>query len=258
MTYPMPTSAPPSSPLFVLRSSGPTTATSPEQAMVTEPLPRNMPEMGDYFGSFFTLMRRSLVAGGSEFGLGMSLFSLAVSIQAAQIIEIGRFKGFSTLCLAGALRFLDLGWQEPRHNMQRPDVDYAAREQPQVRKLYSIDPFPTPEAACLIKQADLSRYVDFLDCQSNAVMPKPGTFDLAFIDGDHSVDGCRADVMRFVPALRPGGYFVLHDYFGWYDDQRRNNSPIKRVVDEVISTGHFQHLLIDTGYQSFVVFRKNS
>ncbi|WNC45336.1 hypothetical protein RHI63_01070 [Thermosynechococcus sp. GLH187] len=56
-------------------------------------------------------MRKALVAGGSELGLGMTLFSLAVSIRATRIIEIGRFKGFSTLCLASALRFIDIGWQ---------------------------------------------------------------------------------------------------------------------------------------------------
>jgi hypothetical protein len=55
--------------------------------------------------------------------------------------------------------------------------------------------------------------------------------------------------------LRPGGYFILHDYFGWYDNERRNNSPVKKVIDELIDEGIFQHMLIDTGYQSFVVFR---
>lgn len=81
--------------------------------------------------------------------------------------------------------------------------------------------------------------------------------DLIFIDGDHSYEGCKKDVERFVPEfLRPGGYFILHDYYGWYDQNGQNNSPIKRVVDELIIDGRYEHILIDTGYQSFVVFRK--
>ncbi len=91
---------------------------SPEYFMVTESLHHNQEEMDSYFGDFFGLMRRALVAGGSELGLGMTLFSLAVSIRASRIIEIGRFKGFSTLCLASALRFIDVGWQEPQQHKQ--------------------------------------------------------------------------------------------------------------------------------------------
>jgi hypothetical protein len=56
--------------------------------------------------------------------------------------------------------------------------------------------------------------------------------------------------------LRPGGYFVLHDYFGWYDDRGRNGSPIKAVIDELAAGGRYEHLLVDTGYMSFAVFRK--
>ncbi len=228
-----------------------------EQAMLTEELPQNMAEVLDgYFGSFFALMRQSLVSGGSEYGLGVTLFSLAVSIQAVEIIEIGRFKGFSTLALASALRFLDIGWQEPQQHKQRPDVDYAAFEQRKKRRLYSIDPYPAIEAVNVLRKAGLAEYVELIDRRSDEVNPRPSAFDVAFIDGDHSYEGCRADVARYLPSVRSGGYFVLHDYYGWYDALHRNNSPVKRVIDELVATAQFQHLLIDTGYQSFVIFRK--
>lgn len=139
---------------------------SPEQRMYTEPLLGNQQEIDPYFGEFFTLMRRSLVSGGSELGLGMSLFSLSVSIQATTIIEIGRFKGFSTLCLASALKFLDLGCQEPLQHKQRLDVDYAALESAKTRRLFSIDPFPTIEATQLIQEAQLTEYVEFINQRS--------------------------------------------------------------------------------------------
>lgn len=223
---------------------------------MTESLPANQLAMAPLFGRAFELMRRSLVAGGSELGLGMTLFSLTVSVRAVTVLEIGRFKGFSTLAIAAGLRFVDVGWQEPAQHKQRPDIDYRALEAPVPRTLLSIDPFPTDEAVRLIREAGLEAYVQFLDARSDQV-EFDGTADLIFIDGDHSYDGCRADVDRLIPDhLRAGGYFVLHDYFGWYDAAGRNGSPVKRVVDELIGDGRYQHLLMDTGYQSFVVFRR--
>jgi predicted O-methyltransferase YrrM len=228
-----------------------------EQQMPTEFLHKNQEAMNAYFGSFFQLMRQSLVSGGSELGLGMTLFSLAVSIRASTIIEIGRFKGFSTLCLASALRFLEIGWQEPRQHKQRPDINYDAFENPNSRRLISIDLFPTEEAIKLIQEANLTQYVEFVNQRSDE-FEFSGEADLIFIDGDHSYEGCKEDVYKYVFwNLRQGGYFVLHDYFGWYDNEGRNNSPIKMVTDEILEEGIFQHILIDTGYQSFVVF-KNS
>ncbi|AXY68498.1 class I SAM-dependent methyltransferase [Thermosynechococcus sichuanensis E542] len=228
---------------------------SPEYLMTTEALAHNQNKMDGYFGDFFGLMRKALVAGGSELGLGMTLFSLAVSIRATRIIEIGRFKGFSTLCLASALRFIDIGWQEPQQHKQRPDVDYSEFEAPKKRQLLSIDPFPTKEAEELILEANLENYVEFINARSDEVTID-GLVDLIFIDGDHSYEGCKADVFNYVPwYLRPGGYFILHDYYGWYDSEGNNNSPVKQVIDELIAEELFEHILIDTGYQSFTVFR---
>jgi predicted O-methyltransferase YrrM len=121
--------------------------------------------------------------------------------------------------------------------------------------LYSIDPAPTPEARRLVVEAELDQYVELLDCRSDEVDIE-GDLDLVFIDGDHSFEGCRADVERFAPRVRPGGYFILHDYFGWYDQDGNNRSPIRRVIQETLQDAAMQRLLIDTWYQSFVVFRQ--
>lgn len=226
-------------------------------SFVTESLPRNEEPVDPYFGKMWGLLRRSLVAGGSEFGLGAMLFSLAVSIQARTVVEIGRFKGFSTLALASALRFLEeVGWDEPAQHKQRPDIDYTRLQANHERVLISVDPAPTPEASALIKEAGLERYVEFLDAYSQDV-DFSGEADLILIDGDHTYEGCLDDVRRLIPEhLRPGGYFILHDYFGWYDERGNNNSPIARVCRELVGTGGLQHLLVDTSYQSFMIFRR--
>jgi SAM-dependent methyltransferase len=221
-----------------------------------EDLPANRLPVGPYFGEFLGLLRESIGPGGSEFGLGLSLFSLAVTIKASHIIEIGRFRGFSTLALASALKFLDLGWVEPQQHKQRPDVNYAEFEGTKQRSLLSVDPLPTAEATALIEKAGLTQYVHFVNARSDQVKLQ-GQADLIFIDGDHTYEGCRADVLNIIPNhLKPGGYFVLHDYYGWYDEKANNNSPIKAVIKEIMAAGQTQHILMDTGYMSFVIFRK--
>lgn len=225
-----------------------------EQLMPTEDLPKNLEPLDGYFGTFFEFLRRGLASGGSELGLPLTLFSLAVSTRASSLVEIGRFKGLSTVALASALKFNDIGWDEPQQHKQRPDVNYAAFEAPRQRRLVSIDPFPTREATQVIEEAGLSEYVLMVNERSDAVrLTSP--IDILFIDGDHSYEGCSQDVLQYVPQVRPGGYFILHDYFGWYDAEGRNNSPIKQVIDE-LSPERFPRLLVDTGYPSFAVFRR--
>lgn len=229
---------------------------SPEQLMETEYLADNNEKIDSYFGTFFDFMRTSLASGGSELGLGMTLFSLVVSTKSTRILEIGRFKGFSTLCLASALKFLSVGWQEPQQHKQRPEINYSEFDKPIKGKLYSIDPYPTIEAQNLITLAKLEEYVEFINARSDEVTFQE-EFDFIFIDGDHSYTGCKADVLNYIPwYLRSGGYFVLHDYYGWYTPDGQNNSPVKMVIDEIIEEGLCEQILIDTGYMSFVVFRK--
>lgn len=210
-----------------------------------------------YFGEFLESLKETLVVRGSELGLGLTVFSLVASIRAEQVIEIGRFKGFSTLALASALRFIDSGWEEPLAHLQRGhEIDYPTLHQPKIRTLYSIDSGPLPQAEALIEKNNLRRYVKFINEDSRTVKLDV-VADLLFIDGDHTYPGCRADVDKFVPNnLRRGGYFILHDYFGYYDADKRNRSPIKTVCDELVTAGEYEHMLIDTHYMSFMLFRK--
>jgi len=205
-----------------------------------------------FFGPFLGELRDQLRTEGSEFATGLSLFSLATSIRAKQILEIGRHFGFSTFALASALRFLDMGWTEPEFHKQRPDIDYPTFEAFNGR-LTSIDPNSRPEAEELLAKYDLTKYVNLVTGFSGQFVPDVPSYDFIFIDGDHSINGCSADISKFVPLVRDGGYFILHDYYGWYEGTR-NNSPIKHCVDRML--GSFSKILIDTGYMSLVVCQR--
>lgn len=231
-----------------------------EQTFTPYKLEKNKLNNDQFFGDFFFRLREAVAPGGSELGLGLFLFNLAVSTRAKIIIEIGRFKGFSTFAMASAMKFLvEHSWEEPKQAKQRPDVNYEKHESfDGIHKVFSIDPYPTQEATDLIENNDLKKYVTFYDKPSSAFSRQDfKTPDIIFIDGDHSLEGVIDDIKRFVPILKPGGYFILHDYFGWYDDKGTNGSPIKQACDKIVSqVPQIERILVDTGYASFMVFRK--
>jgi predicted O-methyltransferase YrrM len=42
-------------------------------------------------------------------------------------------------------------------------------------------------------------------------IPDGTRFDVLFIDGDHSFEGCYADLVNYVPLVKPGGLVLVHD-----------------------------------------------
>ena len=56
--------------------------------------------------------------------------------------------------------------------------------------------------------------------------------DLVFVDGDHSVEGCRLDWELWSPHVAPGGAVVFHDARGGRPDGDGLPGPTS-VVDEL-------------------------
>ena len=52
-----------------------------------------------------------------------------------------------------------------------------------------------------------------------------GKVDFIFIDGDHSYEGAKSDVVNYLPLLADGGVMCGHDY---------QYEPLRRAVDEVL------------------------
>lgn len=83
--------------------------------------------------------------------------------------------------------------------------------------------------------------------------PAIGGFDFLFIDGDHSYEGCTADIENWYPDLTPGGHMILHDsYHGspvmdaCIDFMARHDpivhvSPWKQANHSLHPTGSFAH-----------------
>jgi hypothetical protein len=56
------------------------------------------------------------------------------------------------------------------------------------------------------------------------------SLDLAFIDADHSYEGCKRDIEAWAPKVRAGGYIGGHDYGN--PDEVHDFSGVDRAVNE--------------------------
>lgn len=54
-----------------------------------------------------------------------------------------------------------------------------------------------------------------------------GYFDIVFIDGDHSYNGCKRDIEAWLPKVKSGGWICGHDY------DHPDQGDVKHVVDEI-------------------------
>lgn len=60
--------------------------------------------------------------------------------------------------------------------------------------------------------------------------------DFLFIDGDHSYEGTKADILGFSPHVRHGGIIAGHDYGSWPDGvtgEPREFVGVAKAVDEI-------------------------
>ncbi|MEM8757689.1 MAG: class I SAM-dependent methyltransferase [Planctomycetota bacterium] len=153
---------------------------------------------------------------------GLLLFSLVRNIRPRTVVEVGSFIGVSAIWIAAALE--DIG-DDPAASGD----DAAARP----GRLHTIDNFEDlPEsgyrtAAAGDRQALVERHLrharldhrvtihagtswDVLEAESETFRDAGGVH-LALLDGDHSAEGLRKDVIAVERSLPTGGYLIVHD-----------------------------------------------
>lgn len=112
-----------------------------------------------------------------------------VATRARQgIVETGRFNGGSAFLMACA-------------NSSVP--------------IWSIDLAPQDDARLqeILKQQSIENIELIVGDSQNKRYDQIKAFDLLFIDGDHSYDGCTKDMENWYPLLSPGGHLLLHDSY---------------------------------------------
>ena len=125
--------------------------------------------------------------------------------------------------------------------------------------IYSIDIEPADDAR-------LTRYLKRHECGENVKLivgdsqrtdyPAVKDFDLLFIDGDHSCQGCLSDLENWYPKLQPGGHVILHDCYFGSEVQDAVVDFVQRHDVEIVRSPYIIKSHWQTSYGSMVHFIK--
>lgn len=146
------------------------------------------------------------------------LYRLARRVQpGGAFVEIGRFKGGSTLLVASALPAGAELWSYDLHVAIRADL---------------TGPQLDAELHGALERYGLTERVHLVVGDSRTAEPPPRAPGVVFVDGDHTYEGARADYERWSELVAPGGHLLFHDAVdvGGYG----NHYPgIARLVAEI-------------------------
>ena len=159
-----------------------------------------------------------------QFDEAALLFGLARDAQCGPFVEIGRFKGGSTITFATALPDGIELWSYDLHVALRPDMPGAELD---------------AELADALSRYGLAHKVHLVVGDSRKVEPPAERIELLFIDGDHSYEGAKADYERWNELVQPGGHLLFHDAVD-AGDYGNVYPGVARAVAEVDSDPRWQ------------------
>lgn len=136
------------------------------------------------------------------------LFDKAMQLPpGAQVVEVGSFMGLSSIILVNGmlarqnekavLHCIDT-W---RGSEEHQDLDVIKQDQLYTRFLANIQNAGVDAWIKPLRKPSLEAVSQFADA----------SLDMIYIDGDHSEEGCYADLEAWYPKLKPGGVFFGHD-----------------------------------------------
>jgi predicted O-methyltransferase YrrM len=146
------------------------------------------------------------------------VFGLVRRLKARKAIEIGRYKGGSTILIAAAMKGQGELWSIDNGEKEvRLDQD-GSRKRPyddQIRDFCQRH----------------GLHVQLLIGDSRTLEVNTGQVDLVFIDGDHSYEGVKSDFERFGTRVRIGGAVLFDDAFA--DLSATHSDTVGRLIQEI-------------------------
>ena len=137
--------------------------------------------------------------------------------------EIGVFKGKNSKQLLDALPFLELHmidrWSEYTDSEKSGDAGAFISQFSALQWKH----------ICRIARRKVAQFGDRakvfkMESANASTMYPNGFFDFVFIDGDHSYNGCKKDILSWLPKIKKGGFICGHDY---------TRNGVKRSVDKI-------------------------
>ena len=92
-----------------------------------------------------------------------------------------------------------------------------------------IDPFTFRDNQREIFNSNLQAYLDRInvitgESQNELVKLRQNSFDIIYIDGDHTSAAVLSDGMQSFPLLKSGGYMIFDDYLWMHDGKHTNEN----------------------------------
>lgn len=140
------------------------------------------------------------------------LYNIASKLgKKAVIVEIGSWKGKSTYCIAKGLK----------NGMIYAIDPFNAEGEEGSKDIYQQNKGEVPlldQFISKMKQLGVIEKIKDLKGYSNEFVEQVGPVDFLFIDGDHSIEGCKYDFENYSQKLKPGGYLAFHDFYPERDE----------------------------------------
>lgn len=149
-------------------------------------------------------------AHGVNPGDRRALYYLIRHLQPRSVLEVGTHIGASTACIGLAMRRLRS--EHPGEPFRITTVDILdvndSISKPWLRSGARYAPRE------LMKRLDCAEMVEFVtDNSLNMLARNNETYDLIFLDGDHTASVNYRELNAALRILNPGGYILMHDYF---------------------------------------------
>jgi len=149
----------------------------------------------------------------------------AAAPAGGEIVEIGSFKGRSTVMLATIARAFQLG----KVTAIDPHTAPSATDPGEARGGSTFEEFLQS-----LRAAGAEEHVDVRRAFSRDVAKNwSGPIRLLWIDGDHTYAGAKLDFEGFAPFLAEGALLAFHDALNAFD------GPIRVFVEDVLRSDRF-------------------
>jgi predicted O-methyltransferase YrrM len=128
------------------------------------------------------------------------LAKMTLCTRPRRVLEVGSYRGYTTRLLA-------------EHTAPTTTI-VAFDRNPEHGEAYSGTPVETK----------IERRVGEMSYEAFARDAR-NSYDLIFLDADHTYESVRRDTEILLPLLAPSGLFVWHDYANWGRFSRKNGVP---------------------------------
>jgi len=130
----------------------------------------------------------------------VTLAKIALCVAPRRVLEVGSYRGYTTRLLA--------------------------EHTPESSRIVAFDRDPRHGEAYKGTELErkIERRVGTVSKEAFAA-DAPGSFDLVFLDADHTFEAVHHDTSVLLPLVAPNGVFVWHDYANWGRFSRKNGVP---------------------------------